>query len=84
VAGRFGAAGQIELVAPDDLAAHVVFANDPVPFVTNEIIPTGELTDHPRVPVRIGMIGLQGDLLDDFAIASDFHNPPIAAFGDHR
>ena len=53
VAGRGGPAGEVELVAPDDLAGVVVLADGPVQLVADQVMAVGQLPGPAGVAVRV-------------------------------
>src|SRR5262249_40155903 len=80
VAGRARATGKVESVTPDDLAFTVVFANDAVPFVTDEIVSAGQLASQPRIAVRLRVFDVQRNFLNELSIPIDLNETPVAAF----
>src|SRR5678816_4723977 len=72
-------------VLPDDLARRaIVFTNDAVPFVADEVIAAVELAGEARVGVWMRMVDLELDFPLELPFAIHFDDATRAALGNHH
>src|SRR5262249_46154781 len=84
VAGRIRATVQIHFVSPHHFSGAVIFAQLAVALVTDKVMAVVELAYHAGVPVGVGMINRELDLLDDPTFLVYFDKAGVTALGDQR